>query len=67
MEEKSCFVTLTNPISGSHIAVRGDKIVLLEEVGDGSVLVNMENGESFICKESIEDIMGMIRDVMMIF
>lgn len=67
MGEKSSFITLTNPLSGSHIAVRGDKVVFLEEAGDGSVLVNMENGESFMCKESIVEITGMIRDAMIIF
>lgn len=54
------FVTLTHPVSLGAIAARADKVMMVEDCGDGKSLVNLENGESFMCVESVSKVVSMV-------
>lgn len=57
------FVKLTHPVGNSKMFVRADKVVIVEEVGDGGSLVCMGE-ESVVCKESVEEVLRLIYDAL---
>lgn len=57
---KSGFVTLTLPTSNGSIAVRADRVVIVEECGDNMRLVALDNSESFMCTETVDEIVSAI-------
>lgn len=63
MEGKKGFVLLTHP-EGAAIAARADKVMMVEDVGDGNRIVTLENGESFMCREDVDKVVGAIVSVL---
>lgn len=57
---KSGFIVLTHPTAKTAIAVRAERVVMVEDCGDSMRLVATDTGESFMCSESVEDVVRAI-------
>lgn len=54
------FITLTHPNTGDSIAVRKDLVVLVESIGGEITLVSVEGEDSFMCSETVEEVLELL-------
>lgn len=64
MEDKRFYYLELTHAKGddTRIAVRADRIVLVEDLGEFR-MVSVMDDDAFMCKESFDDIMEMLREI----
>lgn len=58
------FVTLTHANNAGTIAVRADMVIMIECCGSEGTIVSLGNGDSFMCKESVEEVLTALNNAL---